>query len=166
MSDIPFQNHKYSFMFSLFLPLFPDKFLQQRPLCVNFILYVVYTLTLTLLPSSPATISTVTKPRWLSSVRTSVSRRGDPALRFGPLMEGTDSIPLEGLTNGIRGRTGFTCKQWGKYDTNYINWCNHKCNQRKKFQRIWDTTVAIVYLPMLYKYTSGPLQQYNTYIGS
>ena len=165
MSDIPFQNQKYSFIFSsLFFPLFPDKFPNHRPLCVNFIWYVLYTLTLTLLPSSPATISTVTKPRWLSSVRTSVSRRGDPALRFGPLMEGTDSIPLEGLTNGIRGRTGFTCNQWGKFDT--INWCNHKCNQRKKFQRIWYTTVVIVYLSMLYKYTSGPLQLHNTYTGS
>jgi len=111
MSDTPFQNQKYSFIFTLFLPLFPPKFPNHRSLCVNFILYVICTLTLTLLPSSPATISTVTKPRWLSSVRTSVSRRGDPALRFGPLMEGTDSIPLEGLTNGIRGRTGFTCNQ-------------------------------------------------------
>lgn len=131
MSNIPFQNQKYSFMFSLFLPPLQDKFPNQRPLCVNFILYVLYTLTLILVPSSPATISTVTKPRWLSSVRTSVSRRGDPALRFGPLTEGTDSKPLEGLTNGIRGRTGFTCNQWGKFHTNYINWCNYKSNQRK-----------------------------------
>jgi len=54
----------------------------------------------------------VTKPRWLSSVRTSVSRRGDPILRFRPLVEGVGSMSVEALTNGTRGRLGFTCKHY------------------------------------------------------